>query len=208
MTNSAVTEWTQHRGHSYVKSPCLGFGFNSAGEEGVVYLDDLAVWSFSTKIDDGAEPAHMSQVKKTVSFKNSTGKNVFGYFFESRDGNYTIYLDNFYYWYVPTDSDDADKNVTITFANSTTGLRPGTVTMPEPITKKLWENESTGENTIDLNSIVPTSYTIGYRFVGWSRTDGGKVISTKCNGYLKVKSCFTPSFLLNHTNFPFSPHPI
>ncbi len=393
LTNAAATEWTQHRGHSYVKSPCLGFGFNSAGEEGVVYLDDLAVWSFSTKIDDGAEPAHTSQVKKTVSFKNSTGsadaempaditryawynfyngqwvqvtvnlnsfvpatvpagyefagwsasdggtkikdchysdfkvpgdftfyaiwkkakpaaefedferfevgteltnddlsflqlnqfgvgnfsatvvldettnskvlklagnqyagfalknrgssaldcpeyvsfdyrydsedgsrlhayagndhtgsqlplipkeaprntawertiqgsstgKNVFGYFFESRDGNYTIYLDNFYYWYAPADSNDADKNVTITFANSTTGLHPGTVTMPKPITKKLWENESTGENTIDLNSIVPTSYTTGYRFVGWSRTDGGKMISTKYNNYLTIK---------------------
>lgn len=381
LTNAA-TEWTQHRGHSYVKSPCLGFGFNSAGEEGVVYLDDLAVWSFSTKIDDGAEPAHTSQVKKTVSFKNSTGSadaempaditryawynfyngqwvqvtvnlnsfvpatvpagyefagwsasdggtkikdchysdfkvpgdftfyatwkkakpvvkfedfesyevghvftkdelnslilnnttvlgapgctftivedsttggkclkitgsaeyanfclnpafrsrdnateyRQFDYRFEntsgrfikykknsgdsshqtngelaiseswgreilSLDSNYnyvgffiqqstsfTLYIDNYYYWSIPNGLEQDDKKVTVTFKNSTVNA-PQSATLPTSLVKNLWETKDVSENYVNLKNYKATSDNAAFNFLGWSRTDGGKVIN-------------------------------
>ena len=374
---STATEWTQYRNHSYVQSPCVGFGFNQSSGEGEIYLDDITVWSFSTRIDDASEPAHKSAVAKTISFKNSSGyedaempaditryvwynfyngqsnpvtvdlssfapstapagyefagwsatdgglkikdcqynaykvpgdftfyalwqkakpvvmqedfddyevgtvltssdleflqlnqfgsadftatvvldettgskvlkiagskiyagfalknrgrtaekeyvtfdyrfdtadgsrltiysgtdhtggnhkgtvsrqttwsnlifgsnpaNNVFGFFFDRSDGNYVIYLDNIYYWYIPAGLEAEDKQVTVTFANSTDS--PVTATMPEKLTKTLWENADDKNNTINLQNIAPTDVTGGYRFAGWSRTDGGKVIS-------------------------------
>ena len=55
--------------------------------------------------------------------------------------------------------------------------------MPEAITKQLWEDKDTVNNTVNLAEIVPTSIPGGYRFVGWSLADGGKVIATKYNTY-------------------------
>ena len=374
---STATEWTQFRNHSYVQSPCVGFGFNQSAGEGEIYLDDITVWSFSTRIDDASEPAHKSAVAKTISFKNSNGyedaempaditryvwynfyngqskpvtvdlssfapssapagyefagwsatdgglkikdcqynaykvpgdftfyalwqkakpvvmqenfddyevgtvltssdleflqlnqfgsadftatvvldettgskvlkiagskiysgfalknrgrtaekeyvtfdyrfdsadgsrlviysgashegsyhqgtvsrqtawsnlifgsnpaNNVFGFFFDRNDGNYVMYLDNIYYWYIPAGLEAEDKQVTVTFANSTGS--PVTAAMPEKLTKTLWENADDKNNTINLELIAPTDVTGGYRFAGWSRTDGGKVIS-------------------------------
>lgn len=388
ITDTSKTDWTQARAHTYIQSPCLGFGFNQTDGESVIYLDDLAVWSFSTKIDDPTEPAHKSAVKKTISFQNSSdfsgydvsmpsdiercvwynfyngqwyvpvtvdlnniipssapngyefagwstsdggtrvkdchyadfkvpgnftfyalwkkaaptvmfenfesyeagtvltsddlaflqlnqfgsadftatvvldettgskvlkiagsniyagfalknrgraaekeyvmfdyrfdsaegsrltlyagtdhtggnhrgtvgrttvwtsyifgsdpANNVFGFFFDRDSGNYVIYLDNVYYWCIPKGVADEDKAVTVSFADTTVGIKPEGAVMPEAITKQLWEDKDTVNNTVNLAEIVPTSIPGGYRFVGWSLTDGGKVIATKYNTY-------------------------
>ncbi len=108
---------------------------------------------------------------------NTSNKTLGGYFDNgtSGQGNFTIYIDNVYYWVVPTDAETEEaNNVMITFANSTTNA-PTNVTLPKAQTKALYV--TTAETYINLNSFVPTTDE-GYRFVGWSRTDGGKVIAT------------------------------
>lgn len=391
-TDASKTDWTQARAHSYVQSPCLGFGFNQSDGESVIYLDDLAVWAFSTRIDDAAEPAHKSAVKKTISFQNSsafasseatmpadltryawynfyngqwvpvtvdlssvipssapngyefagwatsdggtrvkdchytdfkvpgdftfyalwkkaaptvlcedfesyavgtvltsddlaflqlnqfgsadftatvvldetTGSkvlkiggsniyagfalknrgraaekeyvmfdyrfdstegsrlinyagtdhtggnhkgtvsrttewsnfiygsdpayNVVGFFFDRNEGGYVIYLDNVYYWYIPKGVADEDKTVTISFADTSVGVKPEGAVMPEAVTKQLWEDKDSKDNTINLAAIVPTSIPDGYRFVGWSHADGENVIATKYNAYRFLKN--------------------
>ena len=394
ITNNTNTEWTQQCGHSYVQSPCLGLGFaQGTGTVGEIYIDDFAVWSFSTKIDDPVNPAHTSAVPKTITFANSTGcegatmpepitrnawynfyngqSNVevnlnsiepltapagyvfagwsasdggqkikdchydkfkcpgditlyalweegeaeakkpvakyenfesfevgedvtgkvldflklnqfggttativldeatgskcvrldghyagfkivnrtgtaadkeymtfsyrfdelseedaasgkpgskfqlyagkshdggtgshkqalartlswnsvvqgatpadteFGGFFDAWDRGWTIYFDDIYYWYIPAGLEQDDKKVTVTFAPSTVGILPENATMPAAVTKNLWEDKSDEDNTLNVTAYKPTDYDGIYRFAGWSRTDGGKVLVAK-----------------------------
>ena len=60
--------------------------------------------------------------------------------------------------------------------------------MPEAITKQLWEDKDSKDNTINLAAVVPTSIPDGYRFVGWSHADGENVIATKYNAYRFLKN--------------------
>ena len=108
--------------------------------------------------------------------------NKFGFFFDEGSGNYTIYLDNVSYWFIPDGLTQEEKTVTVTFANSTSGA-PSNVTLPESISKNLWEDADSKDNTIDLSSLTPTTDETHYRFKGWSRTDGGPVIAVYYDTY-------------------------
>ncbi|MGN1121258.1 MAG: hypothetical protein ACI4RV_02750, partial [Eubacteriales bacterium] len=118
---------------------------------------------------------------KLIQGGNPTA-NKFGFFFDQSSGNYTIYLDNVSYWFIPDGLTQEEKTVTVTFANSTSGA-PSNVTLPESITKNLWEDADSKDNTIDLSSLTPTTDETHYRFKGWSRTDGGPVIAVYYDTY-------------------------
>lgn len=112
---------------------------------------------------------------------NTSYKTAGGYFDDGTDGkgNFTIYIDNVYYWVVPAGTEaDEDNNVTFTFANSTTNApAAATVTLPESKTMAIWTVAD--QTYIDLNKFIPTTTDASYEFAGWSRTDGGKVMSAR-----------------------------
>ncbi len=113
---------------------------------------------------------------------SNTSKATVGGYFDNGTagkGNFTIYIDNVYYWAVPAGTEaDEDNNVTITFANSTTNAPAvSTVTLPESKTMAIWTEGA--ETYIDLKKFVPTSTDASYEFAGWSRTNGGKVMEAR-----------------------------
>lgn len=127
---------------------------------------------------------HKGEASRTTEWSywhlnsNTSNAKVGGYFDNgtSGKGNFTIYIDNVYYWVVPADvENDEANNVTVKFANSTSNA-PTTATLPEAVTKAIFV--SGAETYINLNSFTATT-TEGYRFAGWSRTDGGKVMKAR-----------------------------
>ena len=121
-----------------------------------------------------------------IQSSNPTNK-VFGFFFQQAPSaglTSEIYLDNFYYWYIPAGLEQDEKKVTISFANSTKNAPTDTV-LPDAVTMNLWES---GLSDCELDLSKRTSdNTSGYRFLGWSRTDGGAVIPTCYNSYRAIK---------------------
>ena len=113
---------------------------------------------------------------------------VYGFYFSGYDagGNYSIIIDNLYYWAIPAGLTNDEKKATISFTGSTKGVFPENAEMPEPIEKDLWENANTDDNTLHLKTILPSSVS-GYRFLGWSRADGGTVIGVNYNDYRAIK---------------------
>lgn len=113
---------------------------------------------------------------------------VYGFYFSGYDagGNYSIIIDNLYYWAIPAGLTNDEKKATISFTGSTKGVFPENAEMPEPIEKDLWENANTDDNTLHLKTILPSSVP-GYRFLGWSRADGGTVIGVNYNDYRAIK---------------------
>ncbi len=97
-----------------------------------------------------------------------------GAFLDDTTGNYKIQIDDVRYWYVP---EGLEKNVTVTFANSTANA-PEDAVMPASVTKPIYT--STNRSYVLLSNKVPTGGT-GYDFIGWSYTDGGEAI--KLNEY-------------------------
>lgn len=99
-----------------------------------------------------------------------------GCFFTETTGNYEIIIDDVYYWFVPTDYTSEEKAVEITFANSSTGVIPEPVTLPETKKASMWEVVGGSNTGVNLESKVPTDYSGVYSFKGWSRNDGGAVL--------------------------------
>lgn len=122
---------------------------------------------------------------------SNTSRKAVGGFFDNGTagkGNFTIYIDNVYYWVVPAGTEaDEDNNVTVTFANSTTNApAAATVTLPESKTMAIWTGAD--QTYIDLNKFIPTTTDGSYEFAGWSRTDGGKVMRARYGHFNFVRN--------------------
>lgn len=110
--------------------------------------------------------------------------NVVGAFFDNGDssgeGNFHIIIDDVKYWFVPSTFTAEDKAAAITFKNSTKGIFPTNVDLPELFAGEIWEKANTDKNVVNLNKLVPTGYSAKYEFAGWSRSDNGDLIK-KCD---------------------------
>ncbi len=131
----------------------------------------------------GADTARNVDWKRMIQSVSTTAATT-GCYFGEPDGNYTIIIDDLYYWFVPNDYTDEQKAVEITFANSTTGLVPESVTLPEAMTVSMWE---AGSTNVNIDEIVPTDYSGVYSFKGWSRADGGNLLKkSEINNFIAV----------------------
>ena len=97
-------------------------------------------------------------------------------FFIQKSTSFTLYIDNYYYWSIPNGLEQDDKRVTVTFKNSTVNA-PQSATLPTSLVKNLWETKDVSENYVNLKNYKATSDNAAFNFLGWSRTDGGKVIN-------------------------------
>lgn len=102
---------------------------------------------------------------------------VAGCFFDQNTGNYSIIIDDLYYWFIPNECDDESKSVSVTFANSV-NIAPEEVKLPAERSSVIWMDADDTSNILNLTSTVPMDYSSVYTFKGWSRADGGDIIKS------------------------------
>ena len=103
-----------------------------------------------------------------------------GCFFDENKGNYSIIIDDVYYWFVPAECEENDKKVSVTFENAA-GLVPDVITLPSKKQTSIWNTSDNTNNTVNLKSTIPSGYSSVYTFKGWAKKENGTNIVKECD---------------------------